>query len=422
MSKHHTPEQKAQYAVAAAAKRRRINPSLPPYTPRPATHGQVKGPSGEHAQNPPVQLAAGQELQAQTIKVNADGTLNHRYDKSRTAREDAVGPVIPPSHLITKTTSHVDASGRVDHQYFTSKPEKVAQWRAFEAAVERLLAGVPAAQPMPEPAGVCDLDLMGMLNWGDSHFGMLSWGEETGADHDLTIATRDFRMATKMAIDRAPMCARFLLVNQGDLFHAQDDRQVTPRSGHKLDVDTRFAKIFERVLEELIVAVDYALARFKRVKFVGIPGNHDPMMAFMVASYLRAWYRNEPRVDIDPGRKPFAYEVFGDVLLGFAHGPSVTRIERLPGIMTTDQAEAWGRAKFREWHIGDIHHVTAREFAGVTVWSHGILPPKDAWTNEAGYRAEQRMMQTTFHRKYGRRTVNVVTLAEVRETLRAGGA
>ncbi len=90
--------------------------------------------------------------------------------------------------------------------------------------------------------------------------------------------------------------------------------------------------------------------------------------------------------------------------------------------MTTDQAEAWGRAKYREWHIGDIHHISAKEFAGVTVWSHGILPPKDAWTSEAGYRAEQRMMQTTFHRDYGRRGVNTVTIAEVRDALKLEAA
>lgn len=389
---------RARYAVRRA--------ECPPYAP-----ACVQGPSAVP------RVAAGLELAGQsTLRAGTEEKLT--WDIARRAGGEPAP--IPEDFLIQRISQSVRGDGTELIRHLAYSRTEADRWKAFEAAVHRCTAELPALAPVPAPA-VVDTDYMVVVEWGDPHLGMLAWGPETGADHDLAIGLRDLRVASRTLIDRAPPAEECVIVDLGDLIHAPDDTQRTPRSGHKLDVDTRWAKIWEGATAVARDAVDHALTRFARVRFVCIPGNHDPMVAFMLADHLRSWYRNEPRFSCDPARAPFQFVEFGQTLIGFAHGPSITRIERLPGVMITDQREAYGRTKFHAFHIGDIHHFSGREFAGVTVRSRGTMAPKDAWTNASGYRAEQNMTSTTYHRTYGRRREEVVTLDEVRALI-AGGA
>src|SRR6185369_13627655 len=89
-----TPVQQAKLDRDNEAKRRaRALAAGREYVPR--------GPSGAHHSNPAVQLAPGLELKAQTVKVNGDGSLNHRYDKSHTARNEPLFETVPAGHHVT---------------------------------------------------------------------------------------------------------------------------------------------------------------------------------------------------------------------------------------------------------------------------------------------------------------------------------
>jgi len=58
--------------------------------------------------------------------------------------------------------------------------------------------------------------------------------------------------------------------------------------------------------------------------------------------------------------------------------------------MADDQAELWGKSKYRHWFTGHVHHNSWSQFKehpGATVESVGIIPPKDAWAHGAGYGA-----------------------------------
>ena len=85
---------------------------------------------------------------------------------------------------------------------------------------------------------------MSVYGLGDPHIGMQAWGAETGQDFDLKIAKRNTTAVVQRLVASAAPSAIGLLVLIGDNFHADDDRQVTPGHGHKVDVDTRAAKVF----------------------------------------------------------------------------------------------------------------------------------------------------------------------------------
>ena len=419
-----TPERRAHENATTAARRaaraRQRDPSLPPYTPRAATHGQIVGRSEGRATTPPIELAEGQELKAQTIKVNGDGSLNHRYDKSQAARADAIGAVVPPGHLVTKTTTRVDADGRVGLQYITCKPGQVEAWEAFYAAARDEVAeyrGVALAQEVPAPAETF-ADYMSVYWWGDPHIGMLAHASEAGSHYDLKIAEAELIECFRQLVARTPPSRIGRIQNLGDFYHAETNAQVTPGHGHKLDVDGRAYKVQRCGQRILRAVIDLALQRHEVVEFDSVPGNHDPNMSFQICSWLQALYEGHPRVKIADGIAPYTFREFGSTLLGVGHGDGAKEAA-LPGLMATRQPQAWGRTRYRQMHNGHVHHTRKVEYPGCLTWYHNTLAAKDAWSNLKGFDSDQFLESTTYHERFGPEGSAQVGIERVRAALAA---
>ncbi len=84
---------------------------------------------------------------------------------------------------------------------------------------------------------------------------------------------------------------------------------------------------------------------------------------------MRATYANEPRVIVEDGFNPYQFDVFGRVLLGWAHGDGA-KLEHLGEIMATDVPDLWGAAAFRYWNTGHVHHWSQKELRGCFVDTH----------------------------------------------------
>ncbi len=403
-----------------AAKRRERNPGLPAYVPRDASFGQIAGPSGDGAESPPVQLATGQELKAQTVKIDADGNLVHRFDKTQTARANAIGLVVPPAHLITKTTTRIDADGRVGMQYLTSKPGAVEAWRGFWDAARAEAAdyrGAYLAYDHPAPADTW-ADYLVSYWWGDPHIGMLAHAAEAGQHYDLKIAESELIECFRQLISKSPPAKVGRLANLGDFYHAETNAQVTPGHGNKLDVDGRSFKVQRTGQRILRAVIDMMKQRHEIVEYYGVPGNHDPNMSFQIASWLQAVYEGDPRVRVDDSIAPYNYREFGQSLIATGHGDGAKEKD-LPLMLAARAREAWGRTRWHQFHCGHIHHTRMIEFPGCKTWYHNTLAAKDAWHTMMGYEAEQFLESTTYHERFGPEGSQQVGIERVRAALAA---
>lgn len=411
------PDRMRARNTAAAAALRTKNPALPPYTPR--------GPSGDHAvDDPPLQLAEGQELKAQTTHVNADGTLRSRYDKSQIARNPAEYLTVPASHHITKTTTRVDADGRVGMQYITSTPDAALHEAEILAAWARhasLYAGLAGTAP-PVDAATLDCDRINLIPIGDPHIGMLAHASETGDHFDTKIACRELLCCIRELVDGMPKCPRIIITNLGDAAHAQDDLARTPGHGHPLDVDGRWPKVLDAIHVVFRGIVDYALTRHEHVEFRNLPGNHDPRLAAELMFWLRAVYEKEPRVTIADAFAAHQYDHFGCNLFGWHHGDQSKKAD-LPALMAADHDGSgtglWGVTDEHVWHVGHEHHTTVLETPSCFVWVHNTLAGRDKW-HAGRYRAKRMLRGFTYHREYGEDRITTVSLARVRAALKAG--
>lgn len=363
-------------------------------------------------------IPAGLELAGKSVRTDADGNPTGGWDLMRRAGGDEPAVAIPAGHHLKSSAIAQRGDGSVIMQWSKWDQPAADREAAMLAAWERhaaVYAGLYAPTPAPDPAGL-DSELLTLYPLGDPHIGLLSWAPETGDHYDLNIGTRELIATVRRMVACAPPSHTGMIVNLGDFLHAQDDSNVTPGHGNKLDVDGRHAKVLDAGHACLRAIVDAALQKHERVIVINLPGNHDPRVSAELAMWLRAVYEREPRVVVRDAFRAHQYERHGNVLLGFHHGDRCKPGE-LPAIMATDRATDWGETQERVWHCGHVHHLTRHETPGCVVETHRTMAGADAW-HAGKYRAGRSLQAITYHSQYGEVSRATVNLARIREKMR----
>lgn len=311
-------------------------------------------------------------------------------------------PVVPQGHRLKGVTTLLDAGGSVRMQYLLARENETAHVDSMRfAAIVQALAAQPAAAPVAPPKTGAS-ELANVVVFGDPHVGMLAQARETGeANWDLAIAEKTMTAALRTLFQRTPQAATCLLVNIGDFFHHQDNRSLTPKSGHKLDADCRFVKVAETGLRIAKTLVEAALARHETVTLANVPGNHDPDASMWLNLWCKAHFRDEIRLTILDNAHPYLYWSFGQNGVGLHHGHGA-KLQKLPGIMAArDNGKFWGAHAHRRWITGHHHNYEALAFPGVLCEKFPTLAPLDYYAAEAGYRSERSVNAITLHAEVG---------------------
>lgn len=243
-------------------------------------------------------------------------------------------------------------------------------------------------------------DLLTVYPIGDHHVGMYSWKAETGADYDIKIARQLLVSASQHLLNVSPDTETGLLIDVGDFFHVDNIKNETSRSGHTLDVDTRYRLMIDAGVDMLRTFISEGLKKHKRMHVICTPGNHNDIGAQWLSMTLKLIYSDNPRVTIDDNPGKFHYYQFGKVLIGVTHGDT-GKPEKLAGVMAADQPVMWGQTEFRYWLTGHVHNRSTLELPGVMWETFRTLAARDAWANASGYRSGRDMTSIVFHKDYG---------------------
>lgn len=344
------------------------------------------------------------------------GRHNLRYDKNGALVSQSIqavkdrGEVFEPreGHVIKGESAFVDADGRTVSRWIKTKEgERDPLW--ITEKIKEALDGYRGPCVGVDAPRDADEEFAAIIPVADPHFGLYAWAQETGADYDLKIAEEANRSAVDDLIRATPPAGTGVVLGLGDLLHADNSQNQTTRSGHALDVDTRYAKVLQTALLFMIYAVDRSLQKHGRIIVRNLPGNHDDHSAQAITLALWAWFRDHPRVtvDTDPGR--FWWWLFGNNLLGATHGDKV-KMEQLPLLMAASNPENWGASLYRYIMTGHIHHKSSLEKGGVIVESFQSTAARDAYNHEAGHRSGRSLSALVFHKERGeiaRHKVNI---------------
>jgi hypothetical protein len=248
----------------------------------------------------------------------------------------------------------------------------------------------------------------------DLHMGKYTWDEETVTNYDSDIAADLFNASLDFLLARALKLTdgrleRILCVFGNDVAHVDSKRGDTT-AGTRMDVDTRYIRVYRRICEIHRRAID-VLREVAPVDVKIVPGNHDELTSFHLGEILATRYDGVKHVTVDNSPRLRKYYEFGTNLFGFTHGDS-EKVSELPLTMAREVPDLWARCPSREWHIGHLHkkegwqapgRVVQDLFSdkGVRVRRLASLSGHDAWHTKHAYMDRRTCEGFVFHRRAG---------------------
>lgn len=306
---------------------------------------------------------------------------------------------VPYGHTVKGISTYYNKDGIPRSQWIKTKTEE----RNFEDFVEYLKEAFKECDGLSKlinGPSTADNDLLTVYPIADIHHGMLAWGEESGEDWDINIGKKIVEECVSNLVYQSKPSKHALILNLGDFFHTNDAKNMTPRSGNILDVDSRYMKMVKTGVLLMINIIECALQKHQFVTVRNLPGNHDQDSCVALTVALSAYFSNNPRVFIDDNPSEFFFMQFGNTLIGGNHGHRLKPAD-MAMKMACEKPKEWGSTKYRWFLFGHIHHETLKEVGNVRCESFQTIAAKDAHAANSGYMSGRSMSAVTIHNERG---------------------
>ena len=270
---------------------------------------------------------------------------------------------------------------------------------SFLERVKDAVSDIAPATPISQPKHA-DKDLCTVYPIADAHIGMMAWERETGEAYNTDIACNRLREWVGRCVDLSPASERAVILDVGDLMHADDQTNQTPGNKHQLDVDTRYYRTVETTIAAMAAAVEYAAQKHKQVTVRILRGNHNPHSFIAVLFALRERYRGCKHITIECDPSEFWVTTFGRCLFAAHHGDK-SKPERAVFFLADQFAQEWGGTDFRHFWTGHLHHHASRDIGGVQWEQLRPMTARDAYAVSHAYCARSQLQGITFHKERG---------------------
>ncbi|KKL04014.1 hypothetical protein LCGC14_2620310, partial [marine sediment metagenome] len=168
---------------------------------------------------------------------------------------------------------------------------------------------------------------------------------------------------------------KIIVPGLGDVLHFDTASQTTTK-GTQIDAKLNHQEMFKLACRMMIWAYD-TLSELAPVEAFILPGNHDLMSSYFLATSLFYKFEFDPAVDVVVEEHSRTWREWGLVLLGFAHGDFAKA--RLAKWLHVEAREAWGRTSWAEIHVAHKHHQITNEDNGVILRHLPTITPDDKW-------------------------------------------
>jgi hypothetical protein len=307
---------------------------------------------------------------------------------------------LPLGQKLRGTSTLIDKrSGETVLQWVKSNEDAEAQDALMRTALKAMVEKIPRDKARAAPARTL-CDLLNCYVVTDYHLGMLSWGEETGADWDTTIAEQMLVDWFGAAIAQSPASQRAVFSQLGDFLHWDGMDAVTPASKHLLDADTRFQKLVRVAIRVIRRVIGMLLERHATVHIIMAEGNHDPASSIWLREFMAALYENEPRITVELSPDPYYCVEHGKTALFFHHGHK-RRPANVDTVFASKFRDVFGRTRHAYAHMGHLHHVDQKETNLMIVEQHRTLAAPDAYASRGGWMSGRDAQVITYSREHG---------------------
>lgn len=317
----------------------------------------------------------------------------------------------PDGYMVKGTSTFYNEDGKPVAQWVKIDRDANRQRQAMIEAVKAACETLPKEKAV-KPPKPCEADLLNCYMITDYHLGMLSWGEETGADWDTSIAEEMLVKWFSYAIQTAPKADKAVFAQLGDFLHYDSMESVTPTSGHILDSDTRRQRLVRAAIRVLRQCIKMLLERHQHVHIIMAEGNHDMDSSVWLREVFSALHEGDSRVTVDLSPDPYYCVEHGETSLFFHHGHK-RKPEQIDKVFTAKFRDVFGRTAKSYAHMGHLHHSKALESQLMIVEQHRTLAAPDAYASRGGWLSGRDAKVITYHKRHGevfRTTINPAML------------
>lgn len=335
-----------------------------------------------------------------TTKNSAGATISTSVTQRQQPAEEDFN--MPAGQALRRGTFHLSADGKLRQQWLKTGRDEIDPAEFLAGLLDAFEEKVSPHEPTKAPVLVAE-DSMTLLPLADLHLGMHVWGKDASENWDLKIARRVITNTVGAIVAQSQPSELGVILGGGDQTHANDGTNRTQASGHLLNVDGRFKKTS---LESGLMWVDLVnihLGVHRKVLIRILPGNHDPEASHSLAMFLLAWFRNDPRVEVDLDPSWFWFHRWGDVFSAATHGDK-TPLVKLPSKMAVQMPELWGATKHRYGHGFHLHKAEKSllpEEDGVLLERHRTIIPSDNYAYDHSFLSGRSAQSISYDKKHG---------------------
>lgn len=331
-----------------------------------------------------------------TTKVSTDGSGKVTARTHKLAPEITDDSTRETGKIIRRSTLY-GADGNVTGEWVIRKPEDVVEEDYASALEKHFVADIKREPNATRPVAASgSSELLPVFLSIDEHIGVHLTAETTDQDYNLDSALELISTKFKTLLSRTPAADTAVLMNLGDIFHANDSMDVTPQSKHPLHSSTTFGNVSDAVIALTRYKVDLLLSKYNYLDIVGVAGNHDVDSSGWLYKCLNIAYENDDRVNVDFASNGVGLYEHGNTMINYHHGDKI-KMQALAGACADRYSEAYGRTGFRYIHTGHVHHDKAADTFGGFKWeSHRTVAPKDQYSFSHGYVSRQTMKSVVY--------------------------
>ena len=218
----------------------------------------------------------------------------------------------------------------------------------------------------------------------DFHWGKYGWADEVGETYNFEEARKRLMEKTETLVSRISTKPEKIYVGAGsDWFHVDNDAGTTTR-GTPQDMCATPAQILITGCKLAREHIDL-LRQVAPVEIVMMAGNHDRHSSLALMMYLSAAYEGVNDVEIVITSNNRRYIEYGNTVLGFTHGDSMSKQISLGSLMAVEARELWGMNEHKVWFHGHLHHQRMHEKDGCLVIQMPSLAGHDRYHARSGY-------------------------------------
>lgn len=240
-----------------------------------------------------------------------------------------------------------------------------------------LVAQAPSFLPNQRAPEACLI-----INKQDEHANKYDIGGENNIDKRFNNTYNKLELLLRQA-DIANEITEIYYVIGSDQFNSEWTGATT--RGTKQENLLPYQEGFTKICEYELKMIGLLQAFCNKLNIIFVSGNHDEYVGWHLATWLQAFFRDNPKINFDTSSRYRKYVKYGKNAVMFNHGDAI-KPEKLASMFPIEFKDRWSLCENYYIFTGDKHHEISKDLGGIKFYQLPALSKaKSLWDDKMGH-------------------------------------